>query len=198
MKGNFKIWCETNEQRDAVLKKLEKQGVTWASGDKPTEWHGVSCAPMGIEVLGGKRMRECSSEYEYLFDRIEATEIKPEYFFKNDECIVIYRKNNQVIALDKRTGTKGVAKCNPVDEFDFNIGAKLAFERLLSADEPKFYNGKICITKPTTAMTVGKIYEVKDGYFQNNLGYTFPLNGPVDTLETLEEYLGDVFVEVVE
>lgn len=45
-----------------------------------------------------------------------------------EECIVIYRKYNDVIALDKSTGRKGIAKCSP--EFDFGIGAKLAFERL--------------------------------------------------------------------
>lgn len=49
---------------------------------------------------------------------------------KSNECIVIYRKDSDVIALDKRTGKKAVAKCSPDDEFDFNIGAKLAFERL--------------------------------------------------------------------
>nr|DAQ38126.1 MAG TPA: hypothetical protein [Caudoviricetes sp.] len=49
---------------------------------------------------------------------------------KPNECIVIYRKDSDVIALDKRTGEKSIAKCSPDDEFDFNIGAKLAFERL--------------------------------------------------------------------
>ena len=49
---------------------------------------------------------------------------------KPNECIVIYRKDSDVIALDKRTGKKSIAKCSPDDEFDFNIGAKLAFERL--------------------------------------------------------------------
>lgn len=49
---------------------------------------------------------------------------------KPNECIVIYRKDSDVIALDKRTGEKSIAKCSPDDEFDFNIGAKIAFERL--------------------------------------------------------------------
>lgn len=47
------------------------------------------------------------------------------------ETIVIYRKGNETIALDKRTGKKAVAKCNPVDTFNFDTGAKLAFERLI-------------------------------------------------------------------
>lgn len=47
-----------------------------------------------------------------------------------NECIVVYRKDSKVIALDKTTGKTGIAKCSPEDKFDFGIGAKLAFERL--------------------------------------------------------------------
>lgn len=50
------------------------------------------------------------------------------------ETIVIYRKDNKVIALDKSTGEKAEAKCNPADEFDFRTGAKLAFNRLMGKD----------------------------------------------------------------
>ena len=52
-----------------------------------------------------------------------------------NETIVIYRKDNEVIALDKRTGKKAIAKCSPEDTFDFNIGAKLAFERLMNGNK---------------------------------------------------------------
>lgn len=51
-----------------------------------------------------------------------------------DETIVIYRKDNKVIALDKSTGEKAESKCNPADEFDFRTGAKLAFNRLMGED----------------------------------------------------------------
>lgn len=50
------------------------------------------------------------------------------------ETIVIYRKDNKVVALDKSTGEKAEAKCNPADEFDFRTGAKLAFNRLMGED----------------------------------------------------------------
>ena len=55
--------------------------------------------------------------------------------YAEHETIVIYRKDNEVIALDKRTGKKAIAKCSPEDKFDFNIGAKLAFERLMNSDK---------------------------------------------------------------
>lgn len=51
-----------------------------------------------------------------------------------NETIVIYRKDNKVIALDKSTGEKAEANCNPADEFDFRTGAKLAFNRLIGED----------------------------------------------------------------
>lgn len=51
-----------------------------------------------------------------------------------NETIVIYRNDNKVVALDKSTGEKAEAKCNPADEFDFRTGAKLAFNRLMGED----------------------------------------------------------------
>ena len=53
-----------------------------------------------------------------------------------NETIVIYRNGNEVIALDKSTGEKKVAKCSPDDKFDFKIGAELAFKRLLGLNKP--------------------------------------------------------------
>lgn len=65
--------------------------------------------------------------------------LEPEEIESINETIVIYRKENQVIALDKVSGSKAIARCHPDDEFDFYIGAKLAFERLMdvSKKEPK-------------------------------------------------------------
>lgn len=50
------------------------------------------------------------------------------------ETIVIYHNDNKVVALDKTTGKKAEAKCNPADEFDFHVGVKLAFSRLMGED----------------------------------------------------------------
>lgn len=50
------------------------------------------------------------------------------------ECIVIYRRGNEVIALNKIDGSKAVAKCHPDDDFGFMVGAKLAFQRLVGEE----------------------------------------------------------------
>lgn len=97
-----------------------------------------------------------------------------------DETIVIYRKDDKVIALDKRTGKKTEAKCHPDDKFNFETGAKLAFERLLEEPEKKeerYYNGKIIFTKGDHVFfKTGHIYEIIDGKFANTklpIGYAF-------------------------
>ena len=54
-----------------------------------------------------------------------------------EETIVVYRKGNKVIALDKSTGKKAEARCNPADKFDFHTGAKLAFDRLMGESDPE-------------------------------------------------------------
>jgi hypothetical protein len=53
------------------------------------------------------------------------------------ETIVIYRNGNIVTALDKSTGKRAEAHCNPTDKFDFHVGAKLAFERLTESKDDK-------------------------------------------------------------
>mgnify|MGYP004521985313 CR=1 FL=1 len=91
---------------------------------------------------------------------------------KINETIVLYRKNNRVIALDKSTGEKAEAICSTEDTFDFRTGAKLAFQRLLGeipeeaptpTPEPVKYNGKVIFTKGDAIFKTGHIYEVKDG-----------------------------------
>lgn len=81
-----------------------------------------------------------------------------------NKCIVIYQRNDKVIALDKSTGKKEVAKCNPADTFDFNTGARLAFDRLLGNKTEKTpLNVKIVFTRGDEVFKTGHIYEVKDG-----------------------------------
>lgn len=61
-----------------------------------------------------------------------------------------------------------IAKCSPDDNFSFETGAKIAFERLLDSkekekEEPKYFNGKaVCVDK-YLGFTIEKIYEFVDG-----------------------------------
>jgi hypothetical protein len=53
----WKIWCQTEDELDKVLAKMESEGIKWRSGQKPTELvHGSElsdvayCAPIGLTV----------------------------------------------------------------------------------------------------------------------------------------------------
>lgn len=121
-----------------------------------------------------------------------------DWFFKEDdlepvnETIVIYSKDREVIALDKATGDKAIARCNPADEYDFRIGAKLAFERLMKyfdlvEEAPKLYNGKIVFTKGDSIFKTGHIYEILDGRINTEHGQV-PREEPLKDIEDVKDY----------
>ena len=129
---------------------------------------------------------EKEGTYQMFFEQLELIE---------EETIVIYRKGQEVIALDESTGKKAAAKCSPSDKFDFKAGAKLAFERLMVEEvEEKIeqvYNGKIVFTRcGIEDFTVGKIYEIKDGKIRNNKGDIYPLHMKFCDFEHVKKYFG--------
>jgi hypothetical protein len=75
-----------------------------------------------VRETSGRKMFEIGSIFS---DNLEKV---------GSETIVIYRNDQKVIALDKTTGKKAEAKCNPADEFDFRTGANLVFNRLICED----------------------------------------------------------------
>lgn len=128
---------------------------------------------------------------------------------KINETIVLYRKDNRVIALDKSTGEKAEAICSPEDTFDFYIGAKLAFQRLLGeipeaapvpTPEPVKYNGKIIFTKgDDTVFETGHIYEVKDGKMNLPYGIKFPYHDVCfESIAHMKECFGRGGLELIE
>lgn len=122
-------------------------------------------------------------EYSYIWDERGLELAKP-------ETIVIYRKGNEVIALDKSTGKKATARCCPEDTFNFETGAKLAFERLIGEDKPTYYNGKIIFTKGDDVFKTGHIYEVKDGKIKDPRDYTMipRCGGQLRDLEDVRDF----------
>lgn len=88
--------------------------------------HDISKSHYGYETV-----REVSKDTLNKFNVYSsfATYLEPV-----NECIVIYHKGNEVIALNKIDGSKAVAKCHPDDDFDFMVGAKLAFQRLVGEE----------------------------------------------------------------
>lgn len=122
---------------------------------------------------------------------------------KENECIVIYRKENETIALNKRTGKKAVAKCSPEDEYNFTTGAKLAFERLTGTEESKseektesYYSGKVVAISKAEGFTIGKIYEFVKGFTKDDDGMERPMSSPVKDSQSW--YITKNFLPLVE
>lgn len=93
------------------------------------------------------------------------------------------------------------AVCSKDDEFNFDVGAKLAMERLLE-EKPKLYNGKVvCVSSGlySVGYTNGKIYQFKNGYTVDDDGTTRPTCCiPIESFEGLERKYPGVWLEVVE
>lgn len=188
----FKIWCETEKEKKAVLKEMERQGVEWSSGRKPTElMNGFPYrAPIGL-------LFNCYlsyTRYKDSFIQIPLLQKSVREFLGEQEKIIIYRDGQKVIALDKRTGEKAEARCNPSDTFDFNIGARIAFDRLIPNKEPaspesKGFTGR-AVFKGAKAyydigFTIGRIYSFSNGKVKDDDGY---LRHIYPTTNELSEY----------
>jgi len=193
---SFKIRVTNQKDCYAVLKKMEQDGIRWQNGQLPTKRKQDFVCGL---IVRDEVLTYCSSDYT--FESIELKEITvSEYLNRKNEHIIIYRNGNSVIAKDRNTGKNAVAKCHPDDEFDFMVGAKLALERLSQPDEPKYYNGKVvCVKSITPFLTVGKIYEVKDGQFKDDDGDVMPLyNGRIKSFEDFDKHFVSSFIEIVE
>lgn len=104
------------------VKKFKKRPIGWNTEGKMDHLIGKICK---VTSIFGDIIRIYDKKYDYSWS------VHKEEVEKVSNTIVIYMKGNQVIALDKATGKKAIARCHPDDEFDFNIGVKLAFERLM-------------------------------------------------------------------
>ena len=93
---------------------------------------------------------------------------------------------NKVIAKNLITGETAEAQRNPKDDWDFETGAKLAFERLI--EKLKHWTGKVvCIDYSGCGnLTVGKVYDVVNGRLiddYNNPNY--PYISGIDSIKDL-------------
>lgn len=117
---------------------------------------------------------------------------------KSRKPIVIYRKGNEVIAVDKKTGKKAIARCCPEDTFNFETGAKLAFERLFSSgdivigDKVHIINtGALYCTNIWKVMEMADNKKVLAQYaYGNNKGYpNKAVSGTYEVLNIDDEYV---------
>lgn len=134
------IVCENKAERDAVLRKLEKQGYVWVGeGEKPTEWNYSGWEDdKAIYFNLSHNTREISWDnvsFGYFSDEPEMLKITANKFLCNNKPILITRKGRVVTAENKNTGEKAIATCCPTDTFDFGTGAMIAVARLIAQSD---------------------------------------------------------------
>ena len=157
----FKIWCETEKEKRAVLKKMDRMGIKWCDDAVPTLYMDdpVYKVPIALYVDKDSILSWDRYRRQFLGDRSYQLKSVREFLGKQEK-IIVYRDGQKVIALDKRTGEKAEARCNPSDPFDFNIGARIAFDRLIpnkeaAATEPKAFTGKAWNARPDDVLPDG-------------------------------------------
>ncbi len=111
------------------VKKFKKRPSSWNSGGKMDHLMGkvVKIERVVSPAKGIYAVYDSKNDYDWFFREVDLEPV--------NETIVIYSKEREVIALDKTTGDKAIARCNPADEYDFRIGAKLAFDRLMNGNK---------------------------------------------------------------
>lgn len=131
------IKCENKAEIESVLKLLLEMGVRWADG--------TSLRDLKADMLNKLNPCYLNVNNDMViftnFPRKKAVDAK-DFIVKNSGKILIYRDGKKVIAKDK-SGDVAIAKCHPDDEFDFKVGAKLAFHRLMELKEEKAQTVKV-------------------------------------------------------
>ena len=191
LKPPYSIEVNGEKEVRKVLSKLEKMGYTWCSGHKPTNLE-TECTKNAksanyISVIMHR-------DIEYSKAAIYGNVIKAaDFLAEKPETIVIYRKGNETIALDKTTGKKAVAKCSPDDTYDFMTGAQLAFERLTGKAEqqPQEKEFKAYLTH-SNGYHYGNIGELT--LLRDILGRPLKVGDTVDLYNEENEYRGEYAV----
>lgn len=129
------------------------------------------------KILKGKQINKFNPN-GYFADHLEL--IEPQKIVITSDGVTTTAKLYNAKKLVKTAQTK----CNPADDYNFLTGAEIAVGRL------KLLNTKIVITESSdnSYFTVGKIYEVKDGYFIPDCGEQYPSEEPIKDIDDLKEY----------
>ena len=134
--GNYAMHCKTEEEAKIFCRYLDSVGRKWADGTSYMSMTNWNYGPDTCYTFNSGTY--CEKTYFLTRNYYTILEFSDfEWDDKNTKRkpVIIYQNGQDVIALDKETGEKAVAKCHPNDEFDFAIGAKIAFGRLYHSQD---------------------------------------------------------------
>ena len=132
------------------------------------------------------------------------------------DCIELISGNKIVITADGATTTArfydgkkvikaAKAECSPEDEFDFKIGAKIAFDRLVDNEiknPRKYYNGKVVFSENTGDFKEGALYvfcsngDVEDFWGNPVFSHGQKVTHTYNSFSDIDGFYGDIVAEV--
>lgn len=132
------------------------------------------------------------------------------------DCIELIDDNKIVITTDGATTTARLydgkkviksakAECSPEDDFDFKIGAKIAFDRLVDNEikiPRKYYSGKVVFSENTGDFKAGVVYVFRsNGNVEDFFGNPVFSGGQkvthtYNSFSDIDGFYGDIVAEV--
>lgn len=132
------------------------------------------------------------------------------------DCMQLISGNKIVITADGATTTArfydgkkvikaAKAECSPEDEFDFKIGAKIAFDRLVDNEiknPRKYYNGKVIFSENTGDFKEGVLYvfrsngDVEDFFGNPVFSHGQKVTHTYNSFSDIDGFYGDIVAEV--
>lgn len=147
---------------------------------------------MKYKINLGGRMMEIDVPHPPRYDLIGAVKVTPtprQTAKRAPQPVIVITSDGVTTTATRRLGkdsqASATARCNPGDTYDFDEGARIAFERLCGRDPfperpestatPEAYNGRvICVESPFAWWTVGKVYDVVNGRITADDGGVYP------------------------
>lgn len=138
------VECSTKKEYISFLKAAEKEGLKWLSGDLPTQHYEYwNNEPLCINYNNG--LGRCFSLANDC-TVINFSDLNLADVCKENYQLEIEQRNRSVLARlydDKDVFVKfAKAVCSPEDEFDFEVGKKIALQRLFEIEPEKETNKK--------------------------------------------------------
>ena len=124
--------------------------------------------------------------------------------FADNQTIVIYRNGKETIGLLDEGGNtvkQAVAKCCPLDRYDFKTGAEIVLDRLFEPESQKYNARLVCVNENGETFVQGRIYEVRDGFLylgDDKYGSDYSNERPFKSLKEINEIMSSDFIELKE
>lgn len=175
---------------------VDKKGNVVFIHHDMVRWRGKVMTIDSISLSGDYFCAESGKHYYWADELLEPIHTE-KIVITTDGVTTIARKYD-----GKKLIKEAKAVCSKDDTFDFNVGVKLAMERLLE-EKPKLYNGKVVcvdIGNAVQVYTKGKVYQFRDGVAYNDAGCRFHccVNHPITSFDDLRMKSFATWLEVVE